>query len=254
LGRTGLMVSRLAFGTGTHGWAGRSQQTDLGFDELVRLLRLSYELGVNTWDSADQYGSHPHVAAAKKGVPRKDLVLITKTTSTSRRAVQKDVERFRREMDVDVLDVVLLHCISNGDWVRRYAGAMEALSEAKEKGVVRAVGISCHSLAALQAAVDEPWVDVVLARINYSGRRMDDIPARVVPVLEQLYKAGKGVYAMKVLGCGSLIHDPEKAMRYVLGLGTVATMSIGMSSERELRRNAELVMRLSPEYPLRSLD
>jgi aryl-alcohol dehydrogenase-like predicted oxidoreductase len=90
-GRTGLSASRLSIGTGTNGWAGRSDQTALGLEGLADLLRLAYENGINFWDAADAYGSHPHVALALQGIPREAVVIATKTMSRSAEAVTRDV-------------------------------------------------------------------------------------------------------------------------------------------------------------------
>jgi predicted aldo/keto reductase-like oxidoreductase len=242
---TGLRVSRLAFGTGTHGWAHHSQQTALGIEGLAKLLTLGFERGVTFWDLADQYGSHPHAARALQRVPREEVVIATKTNSHNRRGVANDIDRFLEELNVDVIDIVLLHFINNARWVRRYSGAMQALTEAKDAGKVRAVGISSHNLGALRAAVTTPWVEVVLVRINYDGVNMDGSPSEVVPVIEQLHEAGKGVYGMKVLGCGQLTSDVPRAFEYVLNLGTVHAMTVGMSSRAQLLENIETVEALS---------
>jgi predicted aldo/keto reductase-like oxidoreductase len=237
-------------GTGTNGWAHRSEQTALGLEGLAGLLWQAYELGVNFWDSADQYGSHPHIARALEDVPRDKVVIATKTNSHSRRAVASDVERFLRELRTDVLDIVLLHCISSENWPRRRSGAMEALSRAKVQGKVRAVGISSHGLGALRAAAESDWADVVLARINLAGTRMDGSLDQVVPLLERLYAAGKAVYGMKVLGCGRMAGECRSAIRYVLELGTVHALTIGTSHPEHLRENARLVEELAPRHPL----
>ena len=252
-GKTGLSVSRLAFGTGTHGWAGRSEQTDLGVDELASLLRLAHDHGVNFWDAADAYGSHPHVAKALKGLPRDEVVLATKTTSRTAAQVTQDIERFLRELGTDVLDVVLLHFVTQPDWPRRYAGAMEALSRAKEQGTVRAVGVSCHGLGALRAAAETAWAEVVLARINSAGVNMDAPPSKVAPVIERLYASGKAVYGMKVLGCGQLARKARAAIRYVFQLGVVHAVTIGTSRRQHLLKNVKLVEELAPQCPLRTL-
>jgi len=257
LGRTGLQVSRLALGTGTHGWAHRSEQTGLGLDGLANLLRMAYDQGVSFWDSADQYGSHPHVARAlqgilKQGCPRESVVIATKTSSRKGKEVTHDVERFLREVGTDVLDIVLLHCMGQRDWPQRYAEAMEALSRAKKQGKVRAVGISCHDLGALGIAAETDWVDVVLVRINRAGVHMDGPVDKVVPAIGRLYAAGKGVYAMKVLGCGQLTREARLAMQYVLQLGTVHALAIGMSRAEHLAQNARLIEELSPWHPLQA--
>lgn len=250
-GRTGLKVSRLAIGTGTHGWNGRSDQTALGLDGFANLLRSAYDRGVTFWDTADQYGSHPHVARALQGVPREDLVIATKTTSHTAQAVTDDVERFLKELNTEVLDIVLLHCLTERDWPRRDEDAMGALSRAQEQGKVRAVGISSHSFEALCAAAETDWLDVALVRINYDGVNMDAEPSKVVPVIERMYKAGKAVCGMKVLGCGELVGDARAAIQYVLGLGTVPAITIGTSSEEQLSQNLRLMEELAPQYPLR---
>ena len=251
-GNPGLRVSRLSVGTGTNGWAHRSEQTALGLEGLSGLLRQSYELGVNFWDTADQYGSHPHVAHALQSVPRDKVVIATKTNSHSGRAVARDVDRFLQELQVDVVDIVLLHCVSSENWPRRQAGAMEALSKAKDQGKVRAVGISCHGLGALRAVAKSDWLDAILVRINSAGTRMDGSTAEVAPLIERLYAAGKAVYGMKVLGCGRLVGEARAAIQYVLQLGTVHALTIGVSRQEHLRKNARLVEELAPLYPLQA--
>jgi len=250
-GHTGLKVSRLSIGTGTNGWGGRSEQTDLGPDRLTNLLRAAYDLGVTFWDTADQYGSHRHVARALQGIPRDEIVIATKTASHSGRAVRRDVERYLRELRVDVLDIVLLHCVMSGNWTRSKQDQVRSLARAKEEGLVRAVGVSCHSLGALRAAAESDWVDVVLVRINYAGANMDGSPEQVVPLIERLYAAGKAVYGMKVLGVGRLAGDARAAIRYVLGLGTVHALAIGISQQAHLQQHVQTIEELGPLYPLR---
>jgi aryl-alcohol dehydrogenase-like predicted oxidoreductase len=252
-GKTGLCVSRLAFGTGTHGWGGRSQQTDLGVDKLAGLLRLAYDHGVNFWDAADMYGSHPHIAKALAGLPRDKVVVATKTTAKSGEQITQNVERFLRELDTDVIDVVLLHFMTKAKWPRTHAGAMEALSRAKEQGKVRAVGVSCHGLRPLRAAAETDWAEVVLARINMAGVNMDASPAKVVPIIERLYASGKAVWGMKVLGCGKLADKTRAAIQYVLKLGVVHSIVIGTSAREQLLENVKGVEELAPRYPLRTL-
>lgn len=250
-GQTGLRVSRLAQGTGTHGWNHRSDQTDLGFDKLIDLFRMGYDHGINLWDSADMYGSHPHIAKALKGLPRDSVVINTKTTSKTFDEVTQDVDRFLTELETDVVDIVLLHCMGNHDWPQQREGAMEALSRAKEQGKVRAVGVSCHDFGAFCAAAESDWVEVVLARINYAGVNMDANPSDVVPVIQRMYDSGKAVYGMKVFGCGKLTQDVRKCMDYVFSLGTLYSVTIGMTSEEQLQENLKLVAEMGEKYPLR---
>jgi predicted aldo/keto reductase-like oxidoreductase len=161
------------------------------------------------------------------------------------------VERFLRELQTDVLDIVLLHCIMSENWPRSRAGEMSALSHAKEEGLVRAVGVSCHSLGALRAAAESEWVDVVLARINFAGVNMDGSPEQVEPLLKRLYAAGKAVYGMKVLGAGRLAGDVRAAIQYALRLGTLHALTFGISRQADLRQNVRLMEELAPTCPLR---
>jgi aryl-alcohol dehydrogenase-like predicted oxidoreductase len=245
-GDTGLLVSPLAFGTGTSGWAGSSAQTRLGFQRLVDLLRLGYDLGITFWDLADQYGSHPHAAAALKGLDRASVVIATKSTSRSRQGMESDIRRFLRELNTDYLDIVLMHYVTDPRWPGQYVGAMEALARAKEQGLIRAVGASFHNLDALRVAASCDWLDVALVRINDDGRSMDGTPSAVAAVIEQLAAAGKAVYGMKVLGLGAL--PPERAIPYVLSLPGVSAVTIGMCSEEEIRQNVDVVTRWQRQH------
>jgi aryl-alcohol dehydrogenase-like predicted oxidoreductase len=250
-GKTGLRVSRLSFGTGTNGVGGRSEQSDLGVDELARLLRLAYDRGVTFWDAADAYGTHPHVAKALREIPRDSVVVATKTMARKGKKVSQDIERFLKELDTDAIDIILLHVMSHPDWPQRYADALEALSRAKEAGKVRAVGASCHGLRALRAAAETDWPDVVMVRINPTGVHMDAAPAEVVPLIERMYTAGKAVYGMKVLCCGKLARNGRAAIEYVFQLGTVHAITIGISNREHLYQNTRLVEELAPQHPLR---
>jgi aryl-alcohol dehydrogenase-like predicted oxidoreductase len=246
LGKTGLCVSRLAIGTGTNGWNGRSNQTALGRKGLADLLRFAYNHGVTFWDSADQYGSHPHVKDALNGLDRSSVVITTKTVSRTRESVESDVKRFLKEIGSDYVDIVLLHCLTNVDWPRRYPDAMEGLTRCKEQGLLRAHGVSCHNYGAFQTAAMTPWVEVVLARINYAGVIMDSSPADVIRTMEQMAAFGKGVYGMKVLGQGKLAKadGPREGIKFVMGLPCVHAMTIGMTSQREVIENVGIVNEL----------
>jgi predicted aldo/keto reductase-like oxidoreductase len=144
-----------------------------------------------------------------------------------------DLERFRRELGTDHLDIVLMHCVTEGDWTTRYRGAMDALSEAKQKGIIRAHGCSCHTIEALRAAAKSSWVEVDLARINPIGSHMDAEPETVVSVLREMRAAGKGVVGMKILGQGDLRNRQNEALNYALGLGILDAFTIGAESINE---------------------
>lgn len=233
LGSTGIKTSRLAMGTGTHGGGSRSDQTKLGMAELTALLLNGYDHGIRFFDSADSYGSHPYVASALKQVPRDKVTVLTKSDNRDPKGLRNDLDRFRRELGIDYIDVCLIHCVTEEDWTTRYRGVMEVLSEAKEKGVIRAHGVSCHSIEALRTAAATPWVEVDLVRINPAGAYMDADPATVVAVIKQMRAAGKGIVGMKILGQGALRHRQSEAIHYALSLGLLDAFTIGAASKAE---------------------
>lgn len=246
LGQTGLTVSRLCFGTGTQGGGGRSQQSDLGLDGLSDLLRFGYDHGITFWDGADQYGTHAHIAEALQSVDRDTVTITTKTTSRRAADIDADVERYLRELKTEHIDILLLHCLTDGDWPTTQTEAMDCLSAWKEKGVVGAVGCSCHDIDALEASADSDWTDVNLVRVNYDGTAMCAGPQRVVPIIERMVAAGKGVYGMKVVGGGGdLTHDPAKAVRFVCEQTPVHALVMGMTSKEQVIENAGLVSEYS---------
>jgi aryl-alcohol dehydrogenase-like predicted oxidoreductase len=245
LGNTGLHVSLLALGTGTHGWNHESDQTRRGTDWLTEHLRNGYEMGVNFWDLADQYGSHQSAREALKHIEREELVINTKTTARDYQTCSMAVERSLRELDTGYLDIVLLHGKDSSDWNTEYRGAMDALNDARERDLVRAVGISSHRLDGIRTAASEPWLDVLLVTLNYRDIRMSAPKETVVPVLRKAHTHGKGIYAMKVLGRGSLTSDPEKAIKYILDLDCVHAMTIGHTENAQLSQNVEIIERLS---------
>src|SRR6266699_5326053 len=242
LGKTGIQTSRLAMGTGTVGVGHHSHQTALGIKGLSDLLLTGYDHGLRFFDSADSYGRHAHVAEALKHVPRDKVTVLTKTWARDPTSACADVDRFRRELGTDHIDVCLMHCLTEGDWTERYKGVMDVLSEAKEKGILRAHGCSCHSIEALRAAAKSPWVDVDLVRINPVGAYMDADPDTVLAVLLEMRAAGKGIVGMKILGQGDLRHRQDEALRFALSLNLLDAFTIGAESQSE---QEDLIRRIS---------
>lgn len=235
LGRTGIKVTRLAQGTGTVGYNKSSNQTrKLGVKGLAELLRAGVDQGLNFWDCADSYGSHPHVAEALKSVSREKVVILTKSWADTEEQMRSDIERFRKELGTDYLDIVLLHCMMDASWPDKKKGPMAALTEAKRKGLVRAHGVSCHTLGALEAAAASDWVEVDLARLNPAGLHMDADPATVIPVLKQMKEKGKAVIGMKILGQGELRKKLDEALQYALSQDVLDCFTIGAESRDEL--------------------
>jgi aryl-alcohol dehydrogenase-like predicted oxidoreductase len=243
LGKTGIRPSRIGFGTGMRGGNRQSNQTRLGKDVFERLLRGAYDRGVRLFDMADMYGTHPFVAEALKGLPRDQYVLSTKMwvrkgslPEPERPDANVVVDRFRKELGTDYIDLVMIHCMTSATWPEEQKRQMDILDDLKSKKIIRAHGVSVHSLEALKACAT-PWCDSVHTRLNAYGDKMDAPPAQVAPVLADLHKAGKGVIAMKLIGEGAFSNDPEKrseSVRYVLGLGSANAMVVGFEKIEEI--------------------
>ena len=241
LGSTGIRVSRLALGSGTYGSGGASAQTRMGVAAFSGLLQHGYDQGITFFETADAYGAHPHVAAALRQVGRQNVAVLTKSTSEDAAGMRADLDRFRKELGVDMIDIVLLHNKTSARWTTECEGAMEVLERAKESGIIRAHGVSCHSLAALRLAAATPWVDVDLARVNPAGLIMDADPATVIGVLRQMKAAGKGVIGMKILGEGRLATSLDTAIRHAVDLDAIDAFTIGFTSAGQLDEVIEKV-------------
>ncbi len=237
LGKTGIQVSLVGMGTGSVGSGQASNQTRLGVKEFTHVVRHALDHGVCFFDVADQYGSHVYLREALKGVPRDQYVIQTKTHATNLPDARSHLERYRLELGVDSIDIVLLHCMQKSGWPTDNQGAMEYLMKAKEEKLIRAHGTSCHGMDPLHVSAKNPFVEVDLARINPEGLIMDDHkPDEVASVLEEMHNAGKGVVGMKILGEGR-INTPERidaSLRYVLGLGTVDAFVIGFQTTSQI--------------------
>ena len=235
LGETGVTCTLLGMGTGVRAWGGHSELTRQGEQAALDLLEYAYAQGLTYFDLSDSYGSHPLMKQVLQGpVDRDKVTLLTKTQSHDPALIRADIERFRKEIDTDRLDIVLLHCMTKPDWPERLEGCLDVLADAKAKGVIRAHGVSCHSLAALKRAAETDWVDVVLGRINPFGVKMDGPPEQVAPVLQKAHATGKGVLGMKIVGEGQCRDKVPESLKYVMGLGSVDAMAIGFLAQGEV--------------------
>ena len=252
LGETGMNVPRLALGTGSYGWKKTSSQKKLGEDKFVQLAQHAFDRGVKFFETADMYGTHEYVGKAMKKVGRENVTLLSKIMVYDHEGwyktepFQKSIDRFRKELDTDYIDILLLHCMVNSEWPDEYKRYMDDYSEAKEKGIIKKVGLSCHDFGAMKIAAENPWADVLLARINYDGAKMDGKPSDVMPILKTAKEKGKGVIGMKIFGCGDLTKEEQrqKSLEFVIKSGNVDCMTIGMESFEQVDDNIERIMKL----------
>jgi len=249
LGNTGIKVSRVGFGTGMSGGRHSSNQVRLGKEKFESVLRESYDRGCRLFDCADMYGSHPYIIPALKGVPRDKFTIVSKMMIWDPPAEEKEkplvtIDRFLRELNTDYIDLLLLHCMMAPDWNKTLKPYMDGMSEAKAKGKVRALGVSCHSMDALNVAAEEPWVESVHTRINATGTDMDGSPDEVVPIIRKIHDAGKGVVGMKLIGQGEFRDDRklrEQSADFVFNLGCVNAVVVGFESIDEVKDYEDIV-------------
>ena len=253
LGKSGLKSTLLGMGTGFSGYNRSSNITRAGVAESI--IRSAYEKGIRFFDCADSYGTHPFTAAALKGVPRESYTLSSKIwvgpggiPETERPDADVVIDRFRKELNTDYLDLVQIHCMTDPEWTDKQKKQMDILENLKAKEIIRAHGVSVHSLDAMKACLESPWVDVVHVRVNPYGEAMDKRDAAdVIPVIEKLHKSGKGVIGMKLIGNGNFKNDSEKidaSLKYVLGLGTVDMIIVGFELPEQIDNYIERVKKI----------
>lgn len=252
LGKSGVKVTRLAFGTGTFG--GRVQR-ELGQEEFTRLVRHAYDRGIRFFETAEAYRGMPAMLGeALKGLPRDSYRLMTKIPVRTSADYRESLDRYRRELNTDYLDILLIHCVRSATWPEELEKLRDALSEAKQKKILVAHGASCHGLLPLRRFPGNKWLDVALLRVNHDGTRMDnlrggetgagDVP-EVVSHIAELHKQGVGVLGMKIIGEGSF-RSPEQreaSIRFVTKLGTVNAVTIGYKSTAEIDEAIERMNR-----------
>jgi aryl-alcohol dehydrogenase-like predicted oxidoreductase len=243
LGKTGIKTTFLGMGTGYNGYNRSSSITRAGTAEAV--IRYAYDAGIRYFDCADSYGTHPYVAAALRGLPREKYTIGTKIwvapggiPETERPDAEVVVDRFRKELNTDYIDLVQIHCMTDGEWTTGQKRYMEGLEKLKAANIIRAHGVSVHSLQALRAASADPWVDIIHVRINPYGENMDERdPELVVPLIRKCHDSGKGLIGMKLAGGGNFRNEPEKldpSLKFVLGLGIIDMIILGFESPEQI--------------------
>ncbi len=258
LGKTGIQLSRLGFGTGSNN--GHSQ-TALGKDEFTKLIHYGYDQGITYIDCAQTYATFEWIADATKGLPREKLFIQSKVPGQPEKILEA-IDHHRKVFNTDYVDSLLIHCMIKDQWTDEWKRIMDAFNEAKEKKWIRAKGVSCHSLPALRAATASDWSEVHLVRVNPQGKRMDgeaqevwnnDDPTHdVAPVLTEIKKMhtkGHGVIGMKIIGNGQFVkaEDREKSVRFAMGCKEIDAIVIGFTSKEQIDEAIERMNRALKE-------
>jgi aryl-alcohol dehydrogenase-like predicted oxidoreductase len=245
LGRTGLKITRLGLGTGSNNGEVQRGLGAAGFD---RLIRSAFERGITFIDTADNYKTHTLVASAIRGLPREQLFIQSKMPwhlPEYREKTLEVLDRYRHELGVEYIDSLLIHCTTEASWPDDLSRMMDALSDAKEKGIIKAKGVSCHGLHPLRRATHTDWVDVHLVRVNPQGRHVDTESNRweaignidtVMNEVRTMHARGRGIIGMKLAGNGDFRNpaDRDRALRFAMTCGYVHAVTIGFSSVEEL--------------------
>lgn len=233
LGKSGLEVSRLCFGSLVMG----PLQANLPVDSGANVIAKAFELGVNFIDTAELYETYAYIREAIKRTGKKPVVA-TKSYAYTAEGARQSLEKARRELDLDVIDIFLLHEQESEHTLRGHREALDYYISQKEKGIIKAVGISTHHIKAVKACIDMDEIDVIHPIINKKGVGIcDGTIDEMLAAVKQAYERGKGIYGMKSLGGGNLLKSYRESMDFVLGIPFIHSIAVGMQSEEEVIMN-----------------
>jgi predicted aldo/keto reductase-like oxidoreductase len=241
LGKSNVKVTRLAFGTGSHGG---SVQRNLGQEQFNGLVRHAYDSGIRFFETSDTYDDMHHMLGiALKGIPRDSYRLMSKVT-TNDGDPQQRFDDLRRQINSDYFDIMLMHVQQGDDWPENSKRWQDGISEAQHRQIIRARGASVHGLPALRQVPQNPWLQVAMIRMNHKGTKMDsdgnfwEATGNVPEVVDHVHQArtnGLGVISMKLIGEGVFNHeDRQKAMRFAFRNAGVDCVTVGYKSPSEV--------------------
>ena len=250
LGNSGVKVTRLAFGTGTHG--GRVQR-ELGQEEFTKLVRHAYDRGIRFFETAESYRGMPEMLSiALKGIPRDSYRFLTKMRSGEAADLATAVDRLRKQLGTEYIDIVLLHCVRTKGWAEEFKPIRDTFSEAKARKQIMAHGASCHGTLPLSDFPSTKWLDVAQLRVNHDGVKMDtlrgddrekgDVP-KITATIGDIHAHGTGVIGMKIMGEGRFTEPEQRdaSLKFVMNLGTVDAVTIGYKSTAEIDEAIERI-------------
>jgi 1-deoxyxylulose-5-phosphate synthase len=243
LGKSGVKVTRLAFGTGT--FSGRTQR-ELGQDQFTRLVRYAYDQGIRFFETAESYGEmHKMLGVALKGIPRDSYALMSKVTTHEGVNPQEKIDELRKLANTDYFDVMLLHYQHVATWPTDTVRWQDGVQEAKSKKAVMGYGASVHGLPALRQFPGNKWLEIAMIRMNHNGTKMDaedfnthgagDV-SEVVTHVKQVHADGMGVISMKLVGEGAFTsrEDRQAAMKFAFNHAGVDAVTVGYKNTAEV--------------------
>lgn len=243
LGKSGVKVTRLAFGTGS--LSGKTQR-DLGQEQFTRLVRYAYDRGVRFFETAESYGEmHKMLGVALKGIPRENYRLMSKVTTVQGVNPQAKIDELRKLANTDYFDVMLLHWLHTPTWPTDTLRWQDGILAAEQKQAVVSHGASVHGLPALRQFPGNTWLDIAMIRMNHKGTKMDSEDylseepgnvSEVVTHVKQVHKDGMGVISMKLIGEGRFTsrEDRQAAMRFAFRNAGVDCVTVGYKNTAEV--------------------
>jgi len=244
LGKSGVKVTRLAFGTGTRNG---QVQAALGQKEFTRLVHYAYDRGIRFFETSESYVTPAMLGEALKGLPRDSYQLMSKVTTDEDTDPTGRLDQMRRTSQTEYFDIMLLHWQHTSDWVTESTRWQDAVLEAQSKKHVRARGASVHGLPALRRVSDNQWLQIAMIRMNHKGTQMDgpswtdsshnpDHVPEIVEHVRQVRSQGMGVISMKLVGEGAFTRheDRQAAMRFAFQNAGVDCVTVGFKNTQEI--------------------
>jgi aryl-alcohol dehydrogenase-like predicted oxidoreductase len=256
LGKTGIKLSRLGFGTGSNN--GR-EQTDLGKESFTKLIHYAYDQGITYIDTSESYRTFEWISGAVKGLPREKLFIQSKMDGKPDNVLAV-IDHHRKVFNTDYIDSLLVHCMTRGQWTDEWKRIMDGFNEARDKKWISAKGVSCHSLPAMRGTAASDWAEVLLTRVNPQGIYTDgevadwsnNIHHDIAPVMSEIktmHAKGVGVIGMKILGAGTFTEaaDREKSIRFAMACRDIDAVVIGFTSTKQIDEAIERMNRALAE-------
>ncbi len=242
LGKSGVQVTRLAFGTGSNNG---HVQSALGQQQFSKLVAYAYERGIRFYETAESYTTPAMLGEALKPYPRESYVLMNKVTTDEGVDPHVRFDEMRRISNTEYFDIMLLHWQHTDSWVSETARWQDGILEAQQKKTIRSRGASVHGLPALRQMPGNKWLEVAMIRMNHKGTRMDGpvpdddnlgIVPEVVAHVQQVKSDGMGVVSMKLCGDGTFTQhsDRQAAMRFAFKNAGVDCVTVGFKSKQEI--------------------
>lgn len=218
-------------------------QRGLTVEEGGKVIAYALGKGLRWIDSAQMYGSHKHLrfGIEMSGLDREELVISSKSATKTYEEMNTALDEALEEMNLDYIDLFLLHAVRSPEDFEERQGALQALLDARDKGKIRAVGLSTHSTKGAALFAEDRRIDWYHLMFNKKGIGLTDgTLEEQTSVIEKIKARGAGFYVMKPLGGGYLKFMAEEALLWVKDHPLVDAVALGMMSCEEVDMNVNV--------------